>query len=48
MTSFADIGKKEALRRLYEGSKFTPGTPVAHKVLLEGVDFNLVYLSRFS
>ena len=43
MTSFADIGKKEALRRLYEGSKFAPGTPVAHKVLLEGVDFNLVY-----
>lgn len=43
MTSFADIGKKEALRRLYEGSKFAPGVQVAHKVLLEGVDFNLVY-----
>ena len=43
MTTFADIGKKEALRRLYEGSKFTPGVPAAHKVLLEGVDFNLVY-----
>ena len=43
MATFADIGKKEALRRLYEGSKFTPGVPAAHKVLLEGVDFNLVY-----
>jgi thiamine-monophosphate kinase len=43
MTSFSDIGKKEALRRLYEGSGFAPGAPAAHKVLLEGVDFNLVY-----
>ena len=43
MTSFADIGKKEALKRLYEGSGFKPTTPAAHKVLLEGVDFNLVY-----
>ena len=43
MTSFADIGKKEALKRLYEGSGFKPTAPVAHKVLLEGVDFNLVY-----
>ena len=24
MTSFADIGKKEALKRLYEGSGFKP------------------------
>ena len=43
MTSFADIGKKEALRRLYEGSSFAPTAPAAHKVFLEGVDFNLVY-----
>lgn len=43
MTSFADIGKKEALKRLYEGSGFKPTVPAAHKVLLEGVDFNLVY-----
>ena len=43
MTSFADIGKKEALKRLYEGSGFKPTAPAAHKVLLEGVDFNLVY-----
>ena len=43
MTSFADIGKKEALRRLYEGSGCKPTAPSAHKVLLEGVDFNLVY-----
>ena len=43
MTSFADIGKKEALMRLYEGSGFKPTAPAAHKVLLEGVDFNLVY-----
>ena len=43
MTTFADIGKKEALSRLYEGSGFKPTAPAAHKVLLEGVDFNLVY-----
>lgn len=43
MTSFADIGKKEALSRLYEGSSFAPTAPAAHKVFLEGVDFNLVY-----
>ena len=43
MTSFADIGKKEALRRLYEGSPYKQTEPAAHKVLLEGVDFNLVY-----
>ena len=43
MTSFADIGKKEALRRLYEGSSFKPTIPAAHKIFLEGVDFNLVY-----
>ena len=43
MTSFADIGKKEALRRLYEGSPFKQAESVAHKVFLEGVDFNLVY-----
>ena len=43
MTSFADIGKKEALSRLYEGSGFKPTAPAAHKVMLEGVDFNLVY-----
>lgn len=43
MTSFADIGKKEALRRLYEGSPFKQTEPMAHRVLLEGVDFNLVY-----
>lgn len=43
MTTFADIGKKEALKRLYEGSSFAPTAPAAHKVFLEGVDFNLVY-----
>lgn len=43
MTSFADIGKKEALRRLYEGSPFKQTEPSAHKVFLEGVDFNLIY-----
>ncbi|MBQ9311091.1 MAG: thiamine-phosphate kinase [Bacteroidales bacterium] len=41
--SFADLGKKESLRRLYEGTSFSQGIPAAHKVLLEGVDFNLVY-----
>lgn len=43
MTSFADIGKKEAISRLYEGSGIKPAAPAAHKVMLEGVDFNLVY-----
>ena len=41
--SFADLGKKESLRRLYEGTSFSQGIPAAHKVLLEGIDFNLVY-----
>ncbi|MCR5519513.1 MAG: thiamine-phosphate kinase [Bacteroidales bacterium] len=43
MTSFADIGKKEALKRLFEGSPFKQVESVAHRVFLEGVDFNLVY-----
>lgn len=40
---FSDIGKQEALRRLYEGTPFKPFKPAAHRILLEGVDFNLVY-----
>ena len=43
MTTFADIGKKEALKRLRAGESFGAGTAQAHKLLLEGVDFNLVY-----
>lgn len=40
---FSDIGKQEALRRLFEGSPFRPFGTAAHRVMLEGVDFNLVY-----
>ncbi|MCR5560835.1 MAG: hypothetical protein K6F58_03355 [Bacteroidales bacterium] len=40
---FADIGLQEALRRLYDGTPFKPFEPAAHRVLLEGTDFNLVY-----
>lgn len=43
MKSFADIGKQEALKHLYEDSVFSPFVPAAHRVFLEGVDFNLVY-----
>lgn len=54
-TSFADIGKVEAISRLYENTPFTPfedchfaapdGCFVDHfgKVLLEGIDFDLEY-----
>ena len=43
MTSFADIGKREALRQLFEGVSFVRSSNGAHKVFLEGIDFNLVY-----
>jgi len=43
MPNFADIGKQEALRQLYEGSSFKLQDQDAHRLLLEGVDFNLVY-----
>ena len=44
---FAEIGKQEALRQLFEGSGYDAfagavNSP-AHRVFLEGVDFNLVY-----
>ena len=55
-TRFADIGKQEAVARLYEGTPFRPartvrfdaalaGDNVVHagKLLLEGIDFDLVY-----
>lgn len=41
--SFTSLGLQEALKRLYEGTPFRPFRPAAHRVLLEGVDFNLVY-----
>ncbi len=40
---FAELGMQEALGRLYEGTPFKPFQPSAHRVLLEGIDFNLVY-----
>ena len=55
-TRFADIGKREAVRRLYEGTPFREVRSVqfaaagagdtvrqASKLLLEGIDFDLVY-----
>lgn len=54
--TFADLGRVEAIRQLFEGTGFEPfGEPLfasaegvayyttVNKVLLEGVDFNLVY-----
>lgn len=43
MQSFADIGRQEAIRQLYEGTPFAPFGVSAHRIFLEGVDFNLVY-----
>lgn len=40
---FSDIGLQEALRRLYEGTPFKAFEPAAHRLLLEGTDFNLIY-----
>ncbi|MCF0174935.1 MAG: hypothetical protein HUJ95_06305, partial [Bacteroidales bacterium] len=52
---FADLGKIEAIRRLFEGSGYEPFTPnivpsgrkgeifTASRLMSEGVDFNLVY-----
>ena len=55
-TRFADIGKREAVRRLYEGTPFSErrvtsfeaagkgdASLQAGKLLLEGIDFDLVY-----
>ncbi len=52
-TEISDIGKQAALDRLFEGSGFTNGSTLpaggsaagctAHKLLLEGCDFDLVY-----
>lgn len=41
--SFSSLGLQEALKRLFDGTPFKPYRPAAHRVLLEGVDFNLVY-----
>ena len=52
---FSDIGKNEAIRRLYEGTPYTFGAPcrfetsgrsiatLRSRTLLEGTDFDLVY-----
>ncbi len=49
-TEFSAIGKMAAIDRLFEGTGFTntpvmliPGGASAHKIMLEGVDFDLVY-----
>lgn len=54
-TRFSDIGKIEAIARLYEGTPYKPFSSCwyeaaardvvtnASKILLEGIDFNLVY-----
>lgn len=46
--TFSEIGKQEALKQLFDGSGFAAAgtlsqTAPAHRVFLEGVDFNLVY-----
>ncbi|MGI6313000.1 MAG: thiamine-phosphate kinase [Candidatus Cryptobacteroides sp.] len=40
---FSTLGMQEALKRLYDGTPFAPFKPAAHRVLLEGIDFNLMY-----
>lgn len=52
-TSISSIGKQAAIAKLFENSGFTNENPIlvkekgecctAHKILLEGVDFDLVY-----
>ena len=53
--NFSDIGRVEAIARLYEGTPFHPAENLqfetggkasvasASRMLLEGIDFNLVY-----
>lgn len=41
--SFASLGKQEAIRQLYAETAFKPYGSSAHRVMLEGIDFNLVY-----
>lgn len=55
-TEISTLGKEETLRRLFENSGFTnspvvrlgeketAGVATSHKILLEGVDFDLVYM----
>lgn len=40
---FENLGLQQAVSRLYDGTPYKPFIPAAHKVLLEGMDFNLVY-----
>ena len=44
---FSELGRVQAIEKLLESAGFgaakAPGSRLAHKVLLEGIDFNLVY-----
>lgn len=52
-TELSSIGKENAINKLFEGTTFTPAKVItlsekgeccsSHKILLEGVDFDLVY-----
>ena len=40
---FSTLGKQDALGLLYSGSAFAPFEGAAHRLLTEGIDFDLVY-----
>lgn len=49
-TEFSEIGREQAVKRLFEGSGFTNSDPIdlsegiaTHKMMMQGVDFDLVY-----
>jgi thiamine-monophosphate kinase len=49
-TEFSEIGREQAISRLFEGSGYTNGEPIdlsegiaTHKMMMQGVDFDLVY-----
>ena len=49
-TEFSEIGREQAIKRLFEGSGYTNGDPIdlsegiaTHKMMMQGVDFDLVY-----
>jgi len=41
--TFATLGKQQALKELFGASSYKPYGKSAHRLLLEGIDFNLIY-----
>ena len=49
-TEFSEIGREQAISRLFEGSGYSNSQPIdlsegiaTHKMMMQGVDFDLVY-----